>query len=240
MVQQSVSQRLHAQLSQIIAIYPPGARLPSEPELANQLGVSRATLRETMRTFETQGLIRRRQGSGTYVNQPAGILEAGLEALESLQTIAQRTGIKVKLGQMKVETRPAKPEERRIFSLIPDEEVIQIARVILSENRPAAYLIDTLPTHFLTAEALSHEFKGSVLDLLLNRGDPQLLTSKTEINAVPASSSVAHALQIQRGVVLLCLTADLYTTCAEVVSHSISYFVPGCFRFHVIRKVHGI
>ena len=61
---QSTSQKLHARLSELINRSPVGERLPSEPELAHQLGVSRATLREAMRTFETQGLIHRRQGSG--------------------------------------------------------------------------------------------------------------------------------------------------------------------------------
>ena len=39
-----------------------------------------------MRTFETQGLIRRRQGSGTYVVHPAQVMESGLEVLEWMAT----------------------------------------------------------------------------------------------------------------------------------------------------------
>ena len=46
---------------------PAGARLPSEPELAAELQVSRATLREALRAMELEGLLRRRQGSGTFV-----------------------------------------------------------------------------------------------------------------------------------------------------------------------------
>src|SRR4030067_447479 len=80
----STSQKLHENLGNLIASKGPGERLPSEPVLAQQLGVSRATLREAMRTFETQGLIRRRQGSGTFVVGKVPVIDSGLEILESL------------------------------------------------------------------------------------------------------------------------------------------------------------
>jgi GntR family transcriptional regulator len=237
MNQESVSNVLHKKLNRIIANAEPDQRLPSEPELAKQLGVSRATLREAMRTFETQGMLRRRQGSGTYVTHPKNIIESGLEVLESIEHIAERIGLPVSFGALEIERRIATNEEASIFNISPDDQVISIARVILLENRPVAYLIDTLPKGIIARGELEKGFTGSILDLLLRRGEPQLTTSRTEINAVPSSSKVSRALDIQRGDVLLSFTADLYTEDGHIINHSHSYFLPGYFRFHVVRKV---
>ena len=48
-----------------------GDRLPSEMELAKELGVSSITLREALSILSNRGVIERRHGSGTYVADPA-------------------------------------------------------------------------------------------------------------------------------------------------------------------------
>lgn len=237
MPQQTISQRLHDNLGHLIAATQPGDRLPSEPELAQRLGVSRATLREAMRTFETQGMIRRRQGSGTYVTHPTQVIESGLEVLESIETLAQRIGLPVKLGALNIEQRPPTDDECLALGISSSVNVTRVLRVIVAEGRQAAYLVDVLPQDILTPEDLQDGFTGSVLDLLLQRGEPELKVSRTEINAVTASPEVARALGIQRGDVLLRFIAKLFADDGRVVDYSFSYFLPGYFRFHVVRRV---
>jgi len=232
-----LSQRLHEQLRQLIDRTPPGERLPSEPDLAKQLGVSRATLREAMRTFETQGLIHRRQGIGTFVIQPSQVIASGLEVLESIETLAERIGLSVSMGALKVDQRLARPEEAEQLSLESGDQVVHVARVIEAHDRPVAYLIDILPNDVLKPGDLKASFSGSVLDLLLRRGDPPLTTSRTEISTVAADSEVARALGIQRGDGVLRFQAILYAVDGRVVDYSYSYFLPGVFRFHVVRRV---
>jgi GntR family transcriptional regulator len=231
------SQRLHEALRRIIAATQPGERLLSEPELARQLGVSRATLREAMRTFETQGLIRRRQGSGTFVVHPSQVIQTGLEVLESIETLARRIGLPVSMGELKVECRPAREDEIKALCLDSICNVVHLSRVILAEGRQVAFLIDIVPEDILTPQDLQAGFTGSVLDILLRRGTPTLTTSRTEINAVTATPEVARALGIQRGDVLLRFTACLYAATGRVVDYSFSYFLPGYFNFQVIRRV---
>ncbi len=230
-------QRLQVGLAALIAATPPGERLPSEPQLAKNLGVSRATLREAMRSFEGQGLIRRKQGVGTFVVGNTKIIDSGLEVLESIETMSQKISLGVSMGDLQVRQLTADSQLAEALSVPEGERLVEVRRVILGDNRPVAYLVDVLPKDVLAAEDIKTGFTGSVLDLLLQRGSPQLLNSRTEIKAVAASTEVARALEIQRGDVLLLFVAYLYSTTTRVVDYSLSYFLPGYFRFHVIRSV---
>jgi DNA-binding FadR family transcriptional regulator len=74
------TQRLYRQIADQIAEliargeFPPGSRLPAERVLAQQLGVSRPSVREALIALEIDGLVDVRGGSGIYVRsaQPAG------------------------------------------------------------------------------------------------------------------------------------------------------------------------
>jgi GntR family transcriptional regulator len=231
-------QRLQADLSSLIAKTTAGDRLPSEPDLAKTMGVSRATLREAMRTFEAQGLIRRRQGSGTFVVGQVPVLEAGLELLESLETMADRLGLEVTVSDLHVEALAADEAVAAELGIAAGTRVTRIRRVMREDTRPVAYLIDILPEEVLKPEQLPNHFKGSVLDFLLTRGD-QLTVSKAAISAIGAPADVAKALQIQRGDVLLEFASKLYHSGGKVLDYSYSYFIPGYFHFHVVRRVGG-
>ena len=69
----AVVSRLQQQLS--LGEYQPGEKLPSEPELMEQFGVGRSTIREAIRILANTGLLSVRQGSGTFVEQQNGIAE---------------------------------------------------------------------------------------------------------------------------------------------------------------------
>jgi GntR family transcriptional regulator len=230
-------QRLQGQLAELISSTPAGERLLAEPDLARQLGVSRATLREAMRAFEGQGLIRRRQGVGTFVVSHTQVIESGLEELESIETLAKKIGLQLALGDVNTQEVKASAFQAEHLNIAEGDNLIQISRVIFAENRPVAYLVDLLPEDILNPQDLSDGFTGSVLDLLLRRGTPSLANSVAEIQAVAASPEIARALQIQRGDVLLMFEARLLSTTARVVDLSYSYFLPGYFNFHVVRKV---
>lgn len=81
----TVTQRAIDQIKAMIAdgLLGPGQRLPTERDLAVQLGVSRSSMREAVRALTFMGVLEARHGSGVYVTQ----LAAG-DLLESFGVVA--------------------------------------------------------------------------------------------------------------------------------------------------------
>ena len=200
------------------------------------MGVSRATLREAMRTFETQGIIRRRQGSGTYVVGKVPVIDAGLEVLESLETMARRMKLPITISDLHIEQVDADAESAAGLGVDVGTHLTHVRRVIRADGRPAAYLVDTLPARLLDPAELPSNFSGSVLDFLIARGD-KLGISRAVIGATNAPADVAKPLEIQRDDVLLRFESQLFDAKGTVVDYSVSYFIPGYFHFHVNRRV---
>jgi len=191
-----------------------------------------------MRTFETQGLIHRRQGAGTFVVGKVPIMEAGLELLESIDTMADRLGLEVSVSDLHVESVPADKEQAVALNVPASAKLTRVRRVMRADGRPVAYLTDCLPEDVLKPSQLPLSFKGSVLDFLIDRGD-HLSASRAAISAIDATAELAKPLEIQRGDVLLQFVSQLYTATGKVIDYSSSYFIPGYFHFHVNRRVGG-
>jgi GntR family transcriptional regulator len=233
----SPREQVHVALATLLNGREPGEQLPPEPQLAHQLGVSRATLREAMRSFEERGLIVRRHGVGTFVAPLPPVIETGLEELESLDTLARRIGLETHMGEAEIVEREATSNEAFRLQVPPRTLVLSVARVMMTGAVPVACLVDVVPTAYLHRQDLGPAFNGSVLDVFLQREHPPLSHSRTDILVEAADEATARKLHLQYGDVLLKLEAQLYARDGRVVDYSISQFVPGHFHFHVVRRV---
>ncbi len=211
--------------------------LPSEAELSQRFEVSRATIREALSKLEHAGVIIRKHGVGTFVAPAQPVIDAGLEELESLETLAERIGLETHMGKAAIEERPASSAETDRLQLAPADRVLSVARVIMTGKRPVAYLIDIVPLQYLRQQDLRTNFNGSVLDLFLKRQQPALSHSRTDIVPVAADAELARQLKVNAGDTLLKLEAQLFTRDGKVADYSSSYFVPGYFHFHVVRRI---
>src|SRR4051794_3601761 len=89
----TVTQRAIEQIKALIGDgrLEPGERLPTERELAVQLGISRSSMREAIRALTVMGVLEARHGSGIYVTR----LEAGdlLETFGVVADLSRGTGL---------------------------------------------------------------------------------------------------------------------------------------------------
>lgn len=237
----SLFQKLQDDLAVEIQNTPAGERLLSEPELAVKLGVSRTTLREAMRMFEGQGLIRRRQGVGTFVVDARQTIETTFDVLESIETQANRLNMKILMGYHENRTDLAGEEFGKKFGISPDAQIQTVSRVINIGDRPVAYLVDTVPAEVLakTSYAKGIEFNGSILDLLIQEQNQPLSHSEAIISSVPAASLIAKRLQLQRGDPIMKIESQIFNRSGQIVDISVSYYVPGFFKFRAVRQING-
>jgi len=93
--------------------YPPGARIPSEPELARTFGIGRPTVRQATERLVREGRLERGRGSGTYVAPPRERVD--LLSLAGTLASFQRRGIEVRpvllepVRRVRVEADPENP-----------------------------------------------------------------------------------------------------------------------------------
>jgi GntR family transcriptional regulator len=218
--------------------YQPGHQLPPEPELAQQLGISRSTLREAMRTFEERGLITRRQGVGTFVTRSSPlIIDSGLEALESVDSVANRRGLSIETKDADIQDALASRDLARRLGVAEGTLLTIVTRTKVAAGQPVAYMMDALPATVVNIGDMRAGFRGSVLDYLLTRDDLAVTHARADILPVRANKRQSAQLDLTPGTVLLLLEETLYTLTGEVVGFSRNYFVPEFFKFHVVRRI---
>jgi DNA-binding FadR family transcriptional regulator len=83
--------------------YAPGERLPAERQFASAFGASRATIRTALSRLETERLVTRRLGAGTFVNSRAADSgEAIAELTSPLELIDVRVGLEPTMVRLAV------------------------------------------------------------------------------------------------------------------------------------------
>lgn len=233
--------RAEEAMKELLANYEAGDQLPPEPQLAEQLGISRSTLREALRSFEERGFIDRRQGVGTFVLAQSDtlLIESGLESLESLDSLARRKGLNVSDRNQVIRESTASQQVADALQIAAGDPVVEVVRTKVTKNRPVAHIIDIIPTTVATVEELQEGFRGSVLDFLLERGNPLLAYARARIIPTSAGQDLGKKLDVSPKTHLLLIEETLYSVNNEPIGFAENYFIPGFFGFEVIRRITG-
>jgi GntR family transcriptional regulator len=141
------------------------------------------------------------------------------------------------MGDLEISRKVVDYDLSKYLNLPEGEEILQVSRVILAEGKPVAFLIDNLPVDVLSEAEVKEHFTGSVLDLLIKHENIPLTSSLCNISATGASPEIARALEIDPQEPLLVFSSELYSSVGRMIDSSFSYFIPGYFHFHIVRRV---
>lgn len=167
--------------------YPAGSQLPTENELAEELNVSRSTVRTAIFKLEDRKIIHRKPGVGTYVNENINISNPLNEFIEFSKLI-EENGFKSGYIHISSNIVPADKEIQAQLQLSDDEEILKISKVFTANKDPIIYVINHIPTWLIKdkvslEQALTPEFTKDFKDFFEATCDQQVSYFISQVRA---------------------------------------------------------
>ncbi|BAS26257.1 GntR family transcriptional regulator [Limnochorda pilosa] len=226
-----------------VAQMPSGERLPSEPELARRLGVSRGTLREAVSALEAGGLLLRRHGIGTFVVKRRAEVQSGLERLRGIPNIIRSDGRTPGVSNQSV-TRIQVPGSVGEHLRLPEgAEAILVTQTYLADRIPVVHALTYIPPMRELGEVFAYLEQACrrpepivLFDVLEAQFGQPVRYAVADVAAVGATAPMSTALHVEEGCPLLLLEETHYTADDVPVLHSLDYLRSDAFRMFVIRE----
>ncbi|MFT3663976.1 histidine utilization repressor [Piscinibacter sp.] len=177
----------------------PGMKLPSERELVQQFGCARMTVHHALRELEDEGLIERRQGSGSYVARLHPISNV-LRVRDIHEEIAERGHLHV-TRVLSVAREKAGAEVAAAMRLRKGSTVFHV-RLVHLENGVAIQLEDRHVNPALAPGFMARDFTQVTPSHVLFEHAP-LTEAEQVVEAVLADAEQARALEVPAGSALL-------------------------------------
>lgn len=128
-----------------LGAYPPGGKLPSESELSQEFDVSRATIRTVLARLAAEGLILRKQGDGTYVNERIREVNTHLGGLWEFGRLIESSGYQPSINPLSITQRSSTEHEAHLLAIQPGDEVLALKRLFYADNKPVILASNTIP-----------------------------------------------------------------------------------------------
>jgi GntR family transcriptional regulator len=220
---------LHHQLFVVLrdqilrGLYAPGAPIPNEMRLGELFGVSRITVRRAVADLESQGLLEKRHGRGTFVRMdlPPQRPAATLGFVVSLRKQQRNTQVTV----LELDIATAPPVIALQLELSATDRAIHAVRLRSANGRPLMVTDAWVPERVGVRITRSRLSRHGLYELLMQEGI-RFGRVVQEISAEPADPRLAQLLQVTPGSPLLRMHRILYDTEGRAVQHITIHFTP--------------
>jgi GntR family transcriptional regulator len=204
---------------------PPGSRIPSEPELIAQYGVSRTTVREAVGRLVQEGLLIRESGRGTFVAAAAPRqVEQQLGTLtgfaEDVELLGMRPGARVLAAGLV--TLSAEAAGR--LGLQAGAQAYRLTRVRLADDAPLSLETVTFPFDIGTLVAQEDPETVRPYALLERRYGVLLHEADQTIKGRPATPEETALLGMQPPATVLELERVTFDVRGRAVEHALGIY----------------
>ena len=207
---------------------PVGTRLENEIALADQIGLSRPTMRRAIQHLVDRGLVVRKRGIGTQVVQPK--VRRPLE-LTSLHDDLLKTGRKPRTEVLSLRTVPAGADLAAALRVEPGTELLSVRRLRYADDEPLALLHNFLPADRFTITP--EDLADHGLYELLRRAGVTLKMANQTIGARKARSAEARTLREVKGAPLLTMSRTAYDDHGRAIEYGDHVYRASLYSFEL-------
>ncbi len=233
----SIAEQVKGLLQQRIrdSVYPPGSRMPSESDLASELGVSRATLRTVLARLATEGLILRKQGDGTYVNERIRDIDNRYGGVWDFSRLIAANGFEAAIRTDSMVERPATRREAAALGLAAEEPVLALLRTFEADGEPVIVTTNVLPAALLRGDVDPADGRLPIHQFMHRYCQEQIVYAVTDIEAVPAEERFAAMFARPITQPLLKLIETFYSRNNEPLVSGLSYYDQTRLRLRLVQ-----
>lgn len=207
---------------------PPGTMLENELDLAEQLGLSRPTLRRAIQYLVDRGLLVRKRGIGTQV---VHVKVRRPVQLTSLYDDLAATDRHPRTEVLKFALEPASDVVAHALSLPGDAEVYTFERLRYAGDKPLALMRNQVPAGLLQLSREDLERRG-LYEIMRVNGIDLRIASET-IGARAATAAEARILHESRGAPLLTMVRTAYDVHGHAVEHGNHIYRASLYAFEL-------
>ena len=215
--------------------YPAASRMPSESELSEELGVSRATVRTVLARLAVNGLIIRKQGDGTYVNARVREVSAHSGNLWDLVQLIESNGFKPSIQSLAIEKKPATEKEAIVLAVEPGDDLLFMRRLFLADGKPVIVANNVTPFSLLREPMQKIDGTLHIRDILQLYCRQKIGFAITDIRSAVIEQETYGLLGGQAGRTILELQVAFYAKDNLPLALGVNYFDDSILRLSLVQ-----